>query len=369
MRQVSTWYYGSIQTDSSVQFFPGATPYFRGFGTSFVKNMIWYIRDWLTGDSYIATLFFFSIFAFLGGVLWYLLFVKIGRRFNINVGQFTLPALIIMCWPSFLFFTSGMGKDSLSYFFIPLAFLAYMKISENRGIDIINYLILFVSLLFLFLLRPYLLMVFTFTYLISQYFTLKALRVDRLFYMAVGGLVFLYVVHWVLIKEIGFHNISLGSIAQRATLQQNELAKGTSFYMPNINPVFRLLLLPYSFVMNLLFPLFYLARSMTGYIVSLENGILLYICCSLFKYKKIIKHFFLRSPITKLLFYFFVTGMSFLALINTNLGLSTRQKSMYVPPLLILYCLIYCCKKYALSKRSTNKYENRNHRQLRTLNS
>ena len=47
----------------------------------------------------------------------------------------------------------------------------------------------------------------------------------------------------------------------------------------------------------------------------------------------------------QLCYYFFIVGMAFMGLINTNLGLSMRQKSMYVPGFLVVSMLVWLYDK------------------------
>ena len=88
-------------SDSFLYFFKMATPEYTGLGTDFVTNLTWYVRYFITGDSYLATIFFFSAFAFIGSVLWYLLFLQLAESVGIQRRSYLFPALVIMFWPSF----------------------------------------------------------------------------------------------------------------------------------------------------------------------------------------------------------------------------------------------------------------------------
>ena len=46
-------------SDSYIQFFMMATPDFLGLSTQFVETMTWYVREYITGDSFQSTIFFF----------------------------------------------------------------------------------------------------------------------------------------------------------------------------------------------------------------------------------------------------------------------------------------------------------------------
>lgn len=124
----------SFMTSDSMFFFENSSPFFEGFGTAFVKLMTWYVSQYLTNHSFLATLYFFSAFAFIGSVLWYLLFLQLAGYLKINCNQYIFPAVVIMCWPSFLFFTSGIGKDSLCYFLLPVIFISGNRFFMNKSV-------------------------------------------------------------------------------------------------------------------------------------------------------------------------------------------------------------------------------------------
>ena len=337
---LGTYYYSLGRSDSTIQYFPWATPYFSQLGTSFVKNLVWYVRAYLTGDSVIATFYFFSSFAFIGGVFWYVLYLRCAKRLNISGGQLAWPAFILMCWPSALIFTAGMGKDSLSYLFIPLVFLSYFNILEKKLL-LWNSLILAISLAMLIALRPYLLMIFFIAYFFYASKELRSMTIKNTFSWIIILIMAVSTALWVLIMQGHFQVIDLISITEKSAKQQDLLSEGTHFYMPSGNPIVNLLLLPYSFIMNLCFPLIYLAKNTMGYAASIENFLLAVLLWKTIRLKKVVTYFFFQDRKIRLLLYFFIVGMLFMSVLNTNLGLAIRQKDMYLPGFLVIYCLLY----------------------------
>lgn len=346
---LGTYYYSLGKSDSVVQFFQFATPIFRDFGTNFVKNMVWYVRYFFTGDSILATFYFFLIFSFLGSVMWYILYIKCAKRYQLNLGL-VWPALLLMCWPSSLVFTAGMGKDSMCFFFIPLAILAYLNILDKKQV-FYNSFIFAISLGVLYVLRPYLLMIFIFAMCLQSVNKKQDFKIKNLFLFSaiIGIAVFVFI--FVLNTQGDVSTIDINTIASRSLKQQDMQAVGTHFDMPSDNPIIRLLLLPYSFVMNLCFPIFYLARNVEGFSASFENLLLLSLILRLIKSRKLIINLLKKDVNLTFIFYFFIFGMTFMAFLNTNLGLSMRQKTMYLPCLLILYCLVYGIRKKNLRLR------------------
>lgn len=348
---LGTYCYSLISSDSIDQFFPQATPYFN-FSlarSTLAENLIWYIRYFFTGDSIIDTFYVFSSFAFTGGVLWYVLYLRCAKQLNMNATSLTWPAFILMCWPSFLFFTSGMGKDSLSFFFIPLAFLSYFNLAEKKKL-LWNGLIFLLSIAILTAFRPYFLMILFITYF---FYTSKGWRTitikNSLSWMIIAVLTWL-AVFLVLTSQGQLDTIDTLSISEKITVQQDYQAQGSHFEMPSDNPFFRILLLPYSFFMNLCFPLFYLAKNMLGYASSFENLLLVFLVWKTITMRKLVAYIFLQNRKIKLLFYFFIVGMLFMSAVNTNLGLAVRQKSMYLPAFLVIYCLVYAKTKLKARK-------------------
>lgn len=339
---LGTYFYALVPSDSSLIFFQQATPHFYKFGTPFVQNLVWYVRDFLTEDSYLGTLYFFSAFAYVGSVLWYLLFLQYAQWLQIDNQNYILPALVIMCWPSFLFFTTGMGKDSLSYFFLPLIFIAWNNLRYGQQNKYLHFLLLSISIIVLAMLRPYLILIFMLAYLFSTFS--KAKLGISLVWTIVLLPVFWYAASGIT-AAVGMTDISMLSIGERALRQQELQSLGTNFPMISHDPLLVLLFLPYSFVMNLFFPLFLFAKNAQGFLASVENIFLVLLTLLFWKKRNIYVHLKTMLPALKFLFLFFIAGMAFMALINTNLGLATRQKSMYLPPFFILTMLVWLQNK------------------------
>ncbi|OGT09872.1 MAG: hypothetical protein A2X77_04705 [Gammaproteobacteria bacterium GWE2_42_36] len=340
-----TYLYSFLPSDSIDQFFPGANPFFSGVGTDFIENIVWYVRDWLTGDSLLGTFYFFSAFAFLGSVLWYLLFLRCSQFLNIENQKRIFPALVIICWPSFFLFTAGMGKDSLSFFLIPLTLLLWDRFFYQRKNRLVTLTVLALSVVFMAMIRPYLLIIFVGAYYFSTFKGLRELSFFRVVGIVILIPVVLYVMRWVVITQGGLQDLQLMNIAQHAVLQQSRLDTGTSFSILSSNPYILLLMLPYSFFMNLVMPLFFFSNNVSGILASIENVFLVWLLYDFWRQRRLFKIIKSRFSLIRIAFYFFLIGMMFLGLINTNLGLAMRQKSMYVPAFLVVAMLTWLYKK------------------------
>lgn len=339
---IGTYVYSLIPSDSLYTFFEEATPHFYGFGTKFVRYITWYVRYFITDDSYLGTLYFFSAFAFIGGVLWYLLFLQCAQRLFIDNQQYHFPAILIMCWPSFLFFTAGIGKDSLTYFLLPLIFIVWNHICYSNQNKSIHFLTMIFSIIFIFMLRPYVLLVLVTAFFIARLNPQK-IRISMLWFMALSPL--LWYVAVTIVTSAGLQNLDLLSVANHALVQQELQNIGSSFPIFSHDPITVLLLLPYSFVMNLFFPLFLFANNAVGILASFENVYLVFLAVFFWKKRGLYNYLKRQMPSLHFLFLFFVVGMAFMSLINTNLGLSTRHKSMYLPIFLVLAMLVWLKNK------------------------
>ncbi len=344
--------YASGVSDSLVTFFEYASPTFHGFGTAFVQYMVWYVRALLTGESYEATLYFFSVFAFLGSVLWYMVFLQLSEAIELDYYSEALPALVIMCWPSFFLFTSGIGKDSLSFFLIPSIFVLSHRLTHLKKRSPLLVVGLVCVALVMFMIRPYLFMllslVFFLTYFREAIFRFTARRMFLL--LALSPLIF-YIIERVLILQGGLEDVNLTDIANRALLQQSRLNTGTAFPILSDNPFLVPFLLPYGFTMNLLMPMFVFAHNTVAFLASFENLGLFYMIVRFWKQRAYWKVLRDKVDSVRRCFYLFVVGMSYLGILNTNLGLAMRQKSMYVPAFLVIAMLVHLYSKQCKHQR------------------
>lgn len=344
--------YSTQLTDSLIQFFDEATPVFTGFGTGFVKNMTWYVRQYLTGDSYLGTVYFFSAFAFMGSVLWYVLYIQLTQELKISNQKYLFPAFVLMCWPSYLFFTSGIGKDSLSFFLMPLIFLLWSQLIYQRRFSVLKITVLILALCLVVFIRPYLFMLLVLSYFMSNFKGIKKLFVSRVILILLFLPIAFYICKWVVSTQGGIQVFDISNITSRAILQQDRLNVGTSFTPLSSDPSMIIFSLIYGFIMNLIMPLFIYAHNLTAILASVENGFLVWIIYKFWKKRFIYKQVKASSQLVQLCFSFFVVGMGYLGLINTNLGLAIRQKSMFVPAFLVVAMLVWLYDKQQLKNRN-----------------
>ena len=192
----------------------------------------------------------------------------------------------------------------------------------------------------------------------GAYFLSTVQGINKLTFFRVLFILFLvpfviYAVQWVLAEQANLEIVDLDHIASKAQTQQLLLSQGSSFpYPATKNTWVTLLLLPYGLIMNLVMPLFIFANNITGVLASIENIFLVYLLYQFIRARKTFRLIKLQLEPVKVCFYFFVVGMAFMGLSNTNLGLAMRQKSMYVPAFLVIAMLVWAYQKQGRVKQS-----------------
>ena len=99
-------------------------------------------------------------------------------------------------------------------------------------------------------------------------------------------------------------------------------------------------LLPYGFSMNLLMPMFIFANNFVGFIASFENLGLLVLIVRFWRQRNVWRKLKKQVDSVRRCFYVFIIGMCYMGLVNTNLGLAMRQKSMFLPAFLVVAMLL-----------------------------
>lgn len=348
----------------SISYFNNAHTSFSGAGTSFSSFVVGYLRKYLVGDSYFAAFMFSSALSFCGSVFYFLAYKKLLDRISGGAKYYLLdkriiqyPALILLCWPSYFFWSAGLGKDS--FVFLSLGMLLYC-FSSGRFFNS-RLLLLSIFILLGLMMRPYLLIILVAAAMIYSLLNLQKSIFFKLKIMIAITIIVLAATP-VLINYGGGILSSFGSLTDVASFaihQENALNTGSSIPLPTDNPKLIFFFLPYLFAGNLLFPLFIGANNLMGMVSSLENIVLLSFIIFFARNKPIWQKIKKMAPISQFFLMYFIVGMSFLGLINTNLGLAMREKMMYVPAFLINIMLVYSYKRilviqYALNLHSVS---------------
>jgi len=339
----------TFMPSDSISYFLMATPEWRSFGSGFILNVVWYLREYVFGNSMLGVYVFFAFIGTLGSIFYLISFHKLILYFKkfdklyFNSRGIKFGYFLIACWPSAFIWTSLLGKDTLCYFSISLFFLSLISII-NRAPSIISFIILIFSIVLSFLVRPYLVLIGFIAYLCWFFFSKKKhsgilLQVVLVFLVVIG---FTYLSHD--ISEFGGFDYSYGNIVQRALVQQISLAGGSYIPVPTHNPYLLIFFLPYTMLANLFLPLFFWIRNTFGILASIQNVLLLILCYKFFKNRDVWRKI-RNNLVIGYMFWYFIAGIGFMGMINTNLGLADREKLMYLPPFLIIIFLTLAIKK------------------------
>lgn len=344
-------YFASKLSDSYIQFFNRANPEFIWFGTGLVKWLVYYVRLFLTGNSYLATVGFFSGFGMIGQVFYLASYDHLARKATqhdlLVYGHRYWPYILIMLWPSYLLWTCGLGKDSLSFFGIAICVYCFVSYGHRSPVKLILFLF---SFCLIFVIRPYLLIVFMGALFLG--FVVFNNRVSYLMKVLVAIIAFVsFLLFLPVLLKVGHINaFTYLDIVNRGYINQVHQSIGTAIPVPTNNPRYLPLFLPWTMFANTFLPLFYPMHNLAAFMASIENTFLLFFVVQLIRYRKYYKQLVSYFPRLFFLFYLFLSGMGLLGLLNTNLGLAMRQKTMYTPCLLIICCLVLVSAKYVRIK-------------------
>lgn len=334
-------------SDSYHQFFLDATPYFTWYGTEFVKWLTWYVRYYIAGDSYLGAVAFFSGFGLLGQVVYVLIFDRISLYLaghDLCAARKSIwPYAVILLWPSYILWTCGVGKDSLCFFGIAICIYSVINIAKNP----LRYGLYFIlAFTLIFMIRPYLFLVFGSTFCFAYVLLNKKVPFLFKFTLFVVLAVSFYLLLPTLMEIGRISTFSYDSVVNRSYVGLVAQSKGTAIPVPTDNPHLLPLFLPWTMFANGFLPLFYPMYNVKALFASIENLVFLWFIFNFIKHRGFYKQIIQCVPLLKLGLYFFLSGLGLLAILNTNLGLAMRQKTMYTPTILILCCLTILVAKH-----------------------
>ena len=286
------------------------------------------------GLSFLGVFMVFNIFGSIG-----LLFFDASLRHAI-VNKSSLVKFIAMftvLLPSMSYWSGGIGKDSIA--FMSTGLLLWAAIDFKK-----RYKFLYVSFFFMFMVRPHIGGLMIIAYFLSLLINKNLPLIKKFFYLLVLLLVFKFIIP-IVFEFAGFDEIiSINSLKeftnQRAT--SNFYGDGSidissmSFNLKLFSYIFR--------------PLPYEAHSLLSLVSSLENLFLLivfiYSLFSILKFKK--KKFILNHPKENrwFLLIFSVFSLILLSNVTSNLGISARQKWMFLPILLYFSFLFFGIRRF-----------------------
>lgn len=307
-------YYRESIISDNFTFYPGGR-FIKYFTSIFSQGL---------DANYLNSTLIYNLFGSIGLVLLYLSI----KRYLSALSWYWLLILFI---PSMSFWSSGLGKDAISYMAGCLFIYAITTSTKPT-------LLLTIAFFSMFMVRPHIAAMFLISYII--YFIIKSkthiiLKAITLPLISAGLFLSLNFVQ----QYVGLEDASVDSVSSYIDDRQSANQSGgssldiasMSYPMQMFTYIFR--------------PLPFEARSAVSLITSFENTVLLLIFLYiLFKSKSSFKTFF-RNENLWLFMYAFLT-CTMLALTTANLGIATRQKWMFMP--VLIYLLIYAFHDYKI---------------------
>lgn len=310
--------YYKMSLSNNIDFYPGSS--FIYFFSSIFSSRIF-------DASYLNVTLIYNLFGVIGLVYLYLSL----RRYLKNMPIFWLLVLFI---PSMSFWSSGLGKDSISFFAVNL-FL--YTITTNKKV----YILLPISFFAMFMVRPHIALMMIVSFVI--YFITHS-RVHLLFKLItlpiiLAGLIFS---SGFVQQYVGLDEASLDSVSSYVDDRQNSnLGGGSSIDLQSMSYPMQI----FTYVFR---PLPFDAHSALALFTSIENTILLILFLYILFKNKFRLHTFVEGKHTWLLIYALLT-CSMLAITTANLGIATRQKWMFMP--ILIYLLVYAFYQHKQAQR------------------
>lgn len=309
--------YYRLSLENDLEFFPG---------TKAVINITSFLTGKLEANYLNTTL----IFGFLGTLGLIYLYITLRKYFE-SIPKYWKLILFI---PSMSFWSSGLGKDSISFFAVCL-FL--YTITLNKKI----YILLPISFFSMFIVRPHIALMMIISFVI--YFIIRS-RVHLLFKLItlpviLAGLIFS---SSFVQQYVGLEEASIDSISSYVDDRQNSnQGGGSSIDLQSMSYPMQM----FTYVFR---PLPFDAHSALALFTSIENTILLILFFYVLFKNKFKLHAFVEGKHTWLLIYALLT-CSMLAITTANLGIATRQKWMFMP--ILIYLLVYAFYQHKQAQR------------------
>jgi len=293
-----------------------------GTGSYFIKLIAYFFKSF--GLNYFNVFFIFSLFGLVGFYKFYELILDYGKKENITFPKYFF---LLLLFPTFHINTVAIGKDALILFLLATLF---KQIFIYRGIKFKT----LIPIIFIILVRPHVSIIFIVAYVLVLFFSSELSSLKKIGIVLVGiiGLMIAIPVIETRLKVSITDFDGFSSKLDRIQNFSNRKDMGSStINIKDKSIAFRMF--AYSYL-----PLIWKADSILKYLVSVENLYLLFYLFLLLLKKgkrKFIKN---SNLMIKLMLVYSLIAWFIFSFSLYNLGLSTRQKYMYIP---FLYFVIF----------------------------
>ncbi|GAA0321532.1 hypothetical protein [Psychrobacter aestuarii] len=311
-------YYLHSLASHKIELYPGS-PFVKAFTTISSKGL---------DANYLNATLQYNAVGTMGLVLLYLSI----KKYLIELPNYWLFILFI---PSMSFWSSGLGKDAISFFAVCL--FLYALVASKRAV-----ILLPLSFFLVFMVRPHIAAMMLISYVI--YFIIQA-RVHvtfKLIILPVIAVALFFSINFVQ-SYVGIEDASIDSVSSYIDRRQG-LNQGGGSSLDIASMSYPMQMFTYVFR-----PLPFDVHNIVSLVTSLENTVLLFLFVYIllkikFKLKTLLqgKHLWLFT-------YAFLT-CTILALTTPNLGIATRQKWMFMP--ILIYLLIFAFYQNKMNNRA-----------------
>jgi hypothetical protein len=295
---------------------------FYGTSTRFVEWLAFPFIQYLN-FSYEAMMALFSLAGFLGFLYFYVFFRENIKLKHTFLGVDLLALIFFL--PNLHFWSSSLGKGSISMLGLGLFFYGISKVS-TRWIAII------IGGVIVYHVRPHILLVILVSSVLAFVFSNRGVGFFSKMAFVIGASIAFFFIYQDVLQLVGIEEEQFVSQGLDLTHRASELTKATSGV--DIGSYS----LPMQLFTFLYRPLFVDAPGMLGLFVSFENLFYLVLTLQLFGSFKGITYLFRSGFLVKSAFLSFLSVAIALAQIAGNLGLAMRQKSQVM--ILFLFVIV-----------------------------
>jgi hypothetical protein len=330
--------------------------YFYGANYIVIKFIVG--LSYLSFGNFITTSFLFSLFAFEGA--WQLF-----RFFNyLNPKLHKYNAICFLFIPTYIFWTSGIVKESISIFCLGYITIGIYKIIKTFSAIFIYGPIVYLLILLIYNVKGY--TIISYAPLLIYFLVMRKIAFSKinsffktLIQLIFVGLLFFGVSYYLGSNDEDLNQFQLDAVTQTIESQQTQFLKiadeaSSSFNLGvefDPSPLGLVKAIPYALVATFYRPFIWEAKKITSFIGAIES--LLFLLATLFVIFKCGIIFFIKKimgdPLIRFCFFFAIIFGFFCGISTLNFGSLARYKLPCIPFYLYALLLIYLSKKKVYS--------------------
>jgi len=278
-----------------------------------------YIPAHLMGMNFFANTLFFGLLGFIAFTFLYRICIQT-IPYNSKFYKFRLFPLLLFL-PNLHFWSSGVGKDTLSFLSILMVAYGFMRISKRFPLVVIG-------LLLSLGIRPHitlmLIMSFGFAYLINGKISLPQ-RIGLFILMFTAAILILPSV----LNFVNMDSLSIADLGQFSNTKAGGLSVGSGSGLDLSSYPYPLKVLTFLYR-----PFFFDINGIPAVVASFENLLLLLLSIRVIR-NRFFATFKAAPLVIQGLFLFFIMGALVFSMSMSNLGIILRERNMFLPGLIL----------------------------------